>query len=85
MKLGREYLLTTQELDIYGTAADFKGPVLLLHGTKDGIVPMWCSEKYLETYGDHAVLKRIEGENHLISKKKQIVADEVVSFFEENL
>ena len=85
MKLGREYLLTTQELDIYGTAADFKGPVLLLHGTKDGIVPMWCSEKYLETYGDHAELKRIEGENHLISKKKQIVADEVVSFFEENL
>ena len=85
MKLGREYLLTTQELDIYATAADFKGPVLLLHGTKDGIVPMWCSEKYLETYGDHAELKRIEGENHLISKKKQIVADEVVSFFEENL
>ena len=85
MKLGREYLLTTQELDIYGTAADFKGPVLLLHGTKDGIVPMWCSEKYLETYGDHAVLKRIEGENHLISKKKQIVVDEAVSFFEKNL
>ena len=85
MKLGREYLLTTQDLDIYGTAADFKGPVLLLHGTKDSIVPMWCSEKYLETYGDHAELKRIEGENHLISKKKQIVVDEAVSFFEKNL
>lgn len=85
MKLGREYLLTTQELDIYGTAADFKGPVLLLHGTRDGIVPMWCSEKYLEAYGDHAELKRIEGENHLISKKKKVVVDEVVSFFKENL
>ena len=41
MKLGREYLLTTQQLDIYGTAAAYAGPVLLLHGDNDRIVPMW--------------------------------------------
>ena len=40
MKLGREYLLTTQQLDIYGTAAAYKGLVRLLHGDRDGIVPM---------------------------------------------
>ena len=85
MKLGREYLLTTQELDIYGTAAAFKGPVLLLHGTKDGIVPMWCSERYLEVYGDNAALHRIEGENHTITNKRDVVVAEVVSFFGENL
>lgn len=34
MKLGREYLLSTQELDIYGTASAYKGPVLLLHGSE---------------------------------------------------
>ena len=33
-KLGREYLVTTQQLDIYGTAADYHGPVLLLHGDR---------------------------------------------------
>ena len=85
MKLGREYLLTTQELDIYGTAAAFKGPVLLLHGTKDRIVPMWCSERYLEVYGDSAALHRIEGENHTITNKRDVVVAEVVSFFGENL
>ena len=85
MKLGREYLLTTQELDIYGTAAAFKGPVLLLHGTKDRIVPMWCSERYLEVYGDNAALHRIEGENHTITNKRDVVVAEVVSFFGENL
>ena len=81
MKLGREYLLTTQQLDIYGTAAAYKGPVLLLHGTKDTIVPMWCSEQYLETYGDRASLVKVEGENHLITRKKKEICAQTVSFF----
>ena len=34
MKLGREYLLSTQELDIYGTTSAYKGPFLLLHGSE---------------------------------------------------
>ena len=42
-------LLSTQELDIYGTALDYDGPVRILHGNRDKIVPMWCSEKYRET------------------------------------
>lgn len=81
MKLGREYLLTTQELDIFGTAAAYNGPVRLIHGTKDGIVPMWCSEKYLETYGDHAELIKVEGENHTITNKRRQVVALVVEFF----
>ena len=80
-KLGREYLVTTQQLDIYGTAAAYQGPVLLLHGDRDGIVPMWCSERYLEAYGPHATLKVVEGENHTITRcRKQVVA-ETVEFF----
>ena len=43
MKLGREYLLSTQQLDIYGTAQAYKGPVCIIHGKKDNLVPMWCS------------------------------------------
>ena len=39
-----------------GIAAAYKGPVLLLHGDKDNIVPLWCSEKYRETYGERATL-----------------------------
>ena len=81
MKLGREYLLTTQELDIYGTAASYKCPVRVIHGTKDSIVPMWCSEKFVETYGDSSELVTVEGENHTITKKRKVVVASVVDFF----
>ncbi|MBQ3881748.1 MAG: alpha/beta hydrolase [Bacteroidales bacterium] len=81
MKLGREYLLTTQQLDIYGIASAFDGDVLILHGNKDRIVPMWCSERYKDTYGDGASLTVVDGENHLISKRKKEVVSIVVGFF----
>ena len=80
-KLGREYLVTTQQLDIYGTAAVYHGPVLLLHGDRDGIVPMWCSERYLEAYGSHATLKVVEGENHTITRRRKQVIAHTVEFF----
>ena len=80
-KLGREYLLTTQNLDIYGTAAAYKGNVCILHGTKDRIVPMWCSERYKETYGDNALFTTIDGENHTITRRRDDVVREVVEFF----
>ena len=58
-----------------------KGPVLVLHGTKDSIVPMWCSEKYKETYGDTAKLTVIDGENHTITRRRNEVVRQIVEFF----
>lgn len=81
-RLGREYLLSTQELDIYGTASAFQGKVCILHGDKDGIVPLWCSEKYKETYGDRAVFTVVEGENHTINRRRDEVVRRVVAFFQ---
>lgn len=83
MKLGREYLLTTQQLDIFGTAAAYQGPVLLLHGDKDNIVPLWCSEKYLETYGEQAALHVIPGVNHTITTRRNEVIRYAVDFFRQ--
>ncbi len=82
-KLGREYLVTTQQLDIYGTAATYQGPVLLLHGDRDGIVPMWCSERYIQTYGSNATLKVVEGENHTITRRRKQVVANTVEFFKK--
>ena len=83
MKLGREYILSTQDLDIYGTAKDYTGPVRLIHGSKDTIVPMSCSERYAEVYGEKAELIVVEGENHLITRKKKKVVVLSVGFFKE--
>lgn len=85
MTLGREYLLSTQKLDIYGTASAYEGPVLILHGNRDKTVPMWCSEKYLETYGDKAILTVVDGENHTITRKQKEVCARVASFFKKEL
>ena len=85
MKLGREYILTTQELDIYGTAKAYTGPVSLIHGSKDTIVPMSCSDKFVETYTQDAELIVVEGENHMITKKLKTVVTHAVSFFTTKL
>lgn len=85
MKLGREYILTTQELDIHGTAKAYTGPVRLIHGSKDTIVPMSCSEKFVETYSQKAELIVVEGENHMITRKLKTVVSHAVSFFMSKL
>ena len=79
---GREYLLSTQELDIYRTAAAYEGRVFILHCTKDGIVPRWCSERYQETYGERSEFILVEDENHMITRRKEEVVGRTVSFFE---
>lgn len=81
MKLGREYILTTQELDIYGTAKAYTGPVRLIHGSKDTIVPMSCSERFVETYTQDAELVVVEGENHMITRRLKAVVSHALSFF----
>lgn len=84
MKLGREYLLTTQQLDIYGTASAYQGPVLILHGENDRLVPLWCSQQYLTTYPNAPQLTIVEGENHRISRKTKKVATLVTQFFKQH-
>lgn len=84
MKLGREYLLTTQQLDIYGTAQSYQGPVLILHGENDRLVPLWCSQQYLTTYPNAPQLTIVEGENHRISRKTKKVATLVTQFFKQH-
>ena len=85
MKLGREYILSTQKLDIYGTARAYTGPVRLIHGSKDTIVPLSCSEKFVESYTQDAELIVVEGENHMITRRLKTVVSHAVSFFKSRL
>ena len=81
MKVSREYILSTQQLDIYGTAEAYNGPVRIIHGSDDTLVPMWCSKDIKRTYGERAELIVVENENHRISRKTKQVAALVVDFF----
>ena len=59
--------------------------VILMHGSKDTIVPMSCSDKFVETYTQDAELIVVEGENHMITRKLRKVVTHAVSFFTTKL
>ena len=50
----------------------------------DGIVPLWCSEKYDEIYSD-SEMHIVEGENHLIIKKQKEVIRIILDFLKDTL
>lgn len=81
-KLGRDYMLTSQSLEIYETSAHFQGPVCIVHGDSDSTVPLWCSQKYEKTYSD-SEFHLVEGENHRLTKKTKDVVSLVVEFLIE--
>ena len=83
-KVGRDYFTVAQKLPIYETSTRYTGPVLLIHGTKDKIVPFSYSERYHEGYAD-SQLHLLDGENHFLSKcRKQVIALSV-DFLRKNL
>lgn len=50
VEIGDFYFRTAQSLPIYEVAKRYGGPVLLLHGNADQIVPAQASERYLPGY-----------------------------------
>ena len=73
-RVGREYIKVNQTLPIYERSSLYKGPVLLVHGKKDKIVPYSYSEKYHQVYSNSEI-HLFEKENHFLSKhRKEIVA-----------
>lgn len=63
LKLGREYIETAINLPIYETAFNYDGPVLVIHGTHDRVVPYTYGERYDQGY-KHSTIKLLPGEDH---------------------
>ena len=82
--VGRSYFQVAQTLPIYEVSAGYQGPVCLIHGKNDRIVPFEYSEKYHGIYAD-GELHLLEGENHFLSKKRPEVIRTAVSFLKRHL
>lgn len=67
LKVGKRYIETAMTLPIYETAANYTGPVLIIHGTHDRIVPYTYSERYHEKL-DNSELHLVPGEDHTFSQ-----------------
>lgn len=78
-KLGREYILSAQTLPIEEESAWYTGPVCLLHGTSDRIVPLSCSERYHQLYR-HSEFHRLRGTEHLFLFHRRKVRHLILEF-----
>ena len=78
-ELGRDYVLDAQRTDPYAAIASYAGPVLVLHGRGDTVVP-W-------TFGERFVSGRLNGRftllptaDHAFTGVEKAVADDVAQF-----
>nr|WP_319398874.1 alpha/beta fold hydrolase [uncultured Carboxylicivirga sp.] len=78
-KVGHDYLATAQQTNIYENAVKYEGPVCLIQGKADQIVPFSYSVKYNEGY-KNSTLHLLDGENHLFQKDKVEAAKIAVNF-----
>ena len=79
LELGRDYILGAQQTDPYSAVAAYAGPLLVVHGRGDTVVP-W-------TYGERFVSGRLGGRftllpkaDHAFSGVEKAVAEEVAQF-----
>lgn len=73
MKLGRCYPADVIDMDPIGEIKAYPGPVLIIHGTRDGIVKLEYSQQAQQAY-PNARLHIIEGGAHGFSKKHDAIA-----------
>ena len=85
LHVGRNYFVTAQTLPIYETALQYEGPVILVHGTADRIVPYTYSERYNSGY-KNARLCLLPGVDHSFTVKESVerAASLVSNFIAKN-
>ncbi len=77
---GREYMYDALELDIDKSFENYCGPVLILHGDNDDIVPLRSSERAEKRY-KNAELKIISGAGHGFSGRTAEAAGKLIAGF----
>lgn len=81
--IGRRYFLEVRGLDVYGLITRYQGPVQIIHGSKDPIVPLRYSEDAMKRYRD-AHLGVIPGAGHGFNPKEREVSTTFVKEFLES-
>ena len=83
-KLGTEYIRTAFTLPIYETAANYKGPLCVIHGTGDRVVPYTYGVRYTEQ-SPNAELYILHGEDHGFMKDMDRATEIAVEFLKRIL
>ncbi len=81
LRLGKNYVVTAQTLPIYETAENYQGPVFIVHGLIDTVVPYTYALRYQEIYHGGAELELLEGFDHSFTQDESVPARLVADYF----
>lgn len=87
LKLGPTFFDDLKNIHIYQTAAQYSGPVAIIHGDADSIAPIAYSEKYQRIYRQGANLVEVPGATHAWNSVpvKTMLLEETLRFFSKTL
>ena len=79
-RLGRDYILDAQETDPYPAAASFGGPLLVVHGQADTVVPWTCGQRFVDARPGQGELVLVRPAGHDFKGWEDTVAGVVANF-----
>ena len=84
LKLGRAYIESAISLPIYETSLRYTGPVLIVHGTHDRVVPYTYGDRYDRGYADSRLIL-LDGDDHGFTLNTLATARAVASWLKKEL
>ena len=82
--IGKEYMKAAMESDPLADLANYKGPVCVLHGTDDDMVPPYCA-KLFKLVAPQAEVHMFEGLKHGFQPDEQQAIDAAADFLKRTL
>lgn len=80
VKLGKKFMMDIRPMKPYETIGNYKGRVLIVHGTDDKVVPLDYSKRAEKTY-QNATLKIIDKAGHGFNPQERILSNQYVKDF----
>ena len=85
LRMGHDYIATAQTLPIYETAKEYKGAVLVIHGTWDVVVPYTYGERYHEGYKNSRLILLPQVDHSFSTEEAQNkTATEITEFIKKH-
>lgn len=80
VKLGKKFMMDIRNMKPFDIIGNYKGNVLIVHGTDDKVVPVDYSKRAQQTY-QHAELKIIEKAGHGFNPRERLLSNQYVKDF----
>ena len=80
VKLGKKFMMDIRNIKPFDIIGNYKGNVLIVHGTDDKVVPVDYSKRAQQTY-QNAELKIIEKAGHGFNPRERLLSNQYVKDF----